>query len=395
MWGGGMPQAGVVGAGFPILENAQHAILFADAVEAGGYNHHAQLLHHDGTFYAAWSNHPKGEDSAGQRVLFATSPDGVHWNRWAEAFEPPSEVRGWEDGLGYYSVAGEWFVHDGAVYLTARIYNFVGWENPDRTSRVDQRDAEHYFQRFEHQGNLARKVNPDGTLGPVFSLSSRMNQANNLAYAFIPYGDPEYQPIAKSIFEQGRKGPRIIGSLPAPIDNARLVEPTVHETADGKAWIAIIRDDKFSHRKYVSISDNHGQSWSKAMPTNIPDSPSLDDVITTPDGLTLLIGNHCATDFDNPQDPRYPQNPYHYDRDTLDIAVSSDGYRFDRAYALRTGVQEWRVPRRVVRGRGGGPQYPRAVIVDDTLYVLYSFGKEDIWCSSVPLADLKLPNPSE
>ncbi|OJV22835.1 MAG: hypothetical protein BGO12_03250 [Verrucomicrobia bacterium 61-8] len=384
MWGSGKARAGVEGSGYPILKSARHALIFQDAVEAGAYNHHPQLACQGGVFFAAWSNHPKGEDAAGQRVLFSISPDGAGWRKWAEAFPPPSEVRGWEDGFGYYSVAAPWHVHDGKVYLTARIYNFVGWENSDRTSRAPARDSEHIFQRYEYLGILAREVTPQGELGPVFSLSTRMNRAKDLAYAFIPYGDPAYQPIADSINRVSETTPRFKGPLPVPVDTARLVEPTVYEAGD-KSWVAVIRDDKFSHRKYVSFSRDCGTTWSKAMPTDIPDSPSLDVNVSAPDGSILLIGNHCAAAFDN------PQSPNHYDRDTLDVAVSSDGYDFPRTYALRTGVQAWRVPRQAVRGRGGGPQYPSALVAGDRLYVMYSFGKEDIWCSSVPLSDLLLP----
>ncbi|PAW78009.1 MAG: hypothetical protein B9S32_08975 [Verrucomicrobia bacterium Tous-C9LFEB] len=391
MWAAGMPQSGIEGAGFPILKQARHALIFKDAVEAGGYNHHSQLFYCLGVFYAAWSNHPKGEDAAGQRVLFSQSKDGVNWTKWAEAFPPPSEVRGWGEGFGCYAVAGSWHAYEDSVYATARLYNFVGWENADRTSRTAERDEKHIFQRFEHIGLVARKVGSDGTLGPIFALSTRVNRLTNLDFPFVKYGTPTFQPVADAINQRQPKTLTIQGPLPEPVDNARLVEPAVYETPD-KTRVAIIRDDKFSHRKYVSFSTNQGSSWSKALPTNIPDSPSLDIALRTPGGDILLIGNHCASGFDNPQDPKTPSNPYHYDRDTLDVAVSTNGYLFTHTVVLRTGVQAWRVPRKAVRGRGGGPQYPSALIMGDKLYVMYSFGKEDIWCSSVPLSDVLQPS---
>lgn len=60
----------------------------------------------------------------------------------------------------------------------------------------------------------------------------------------------------------------------------------------------------------------------------------------------------------------------------------------DPAYALRCGQQEWHIPRSEVRGRGGGGQYPSGLVHSKHLYVLYSMGKEDVWISRVPLADL-------
>jgi hypothetical protein len=83
-----------------------------------------------------------------------------------------------------------------------------------------------------------------------------------------------------------------------------------------------------------------------------------------------------------------PGKPDHYGRDPLMVSVSPDGYLFARAYALRCGQQEWRIPRSEVRGRGGGGQYPSALVHGKHLYVLYSMGKEDVWTSRVPLADL-------
>ncbi len=38
--------------------------------------------------------------------------------------------------------------------------------------------------------------------------------------------------------------------------------------------------------------------------------------------------------------------------------------------------------------RGGGGQYPSALVNGEYLYVLYSMGKEDVWISKVPLADI-------
>jgi len=77
-----------------------------------------------------------------------------------------------------------------------------------------------------------------------------------------------------------------------------------------------------------------------------------------------------------------------YNRTPLTVSLSPDGYRFNRAFALRCGQQPWRVPTQEVLGRGGGWQYPSAIVHDGTLYVLYSMGKEDICISSVPLTAL-------
>ena len=74
--------------------------------------------------------------------------------------------------------------------------------------------------------------------------------------------------------------------------------------------------------------------------------------------------------------------------DPLMVAVSPDGYKFTRAYAVRCGKQKYTIPRKAVHGRGGGGQYPDIVVVGDKAYVIYSMGKEDIWVSSFNLKDI-------
>jgi len=136
----------------------------------------------------------------------------------------------------------------------------------------------------------------------------------------------------------------------------------------------------FSVPKLCNLyAQDEGQTWPTAQPTDIPDSPSLSDTTVLDDGTALLVGNQMAPELDNPE-------RRHYGRDPLTVSVSRDGYRFDRVFALRCGTQKLRVPE--VRGRGGGGQYPSAVAHGDTLYVLYSMGKEDIALSLVPLNDL-------
>ncbi|MCA9112810.1 MAG: hypothetical protein KDA52_22850, partial [Planctomycetaceae bacterium] len=49
--------------------------------ESGGVNQHNYLVHHNGEFWAMWSDGPGVEDRVGQRVKFSKSPDGLHWSQ--------------------------------------------------------------------------------------------------------------------------------------------------------------------------------------------------------------------------------------------------------------------------------------------------------------------------
>ena len=58
----------------------QHVIV-SDAHARNGVNQHNYLIHHDGRFWAMWSDGPAVEDRAGQVVQFATSADGLSWSK--------------------------------------------------------------------------------------------------------------------------------------------------------------------------------------------------------------------------------------------------------------------------------------------------------------------------
>ncbi|MFG0249137.1 MAG: exo-alpha-sialidase, partial [Phycisphaeraceae bacterium JB051] len=220
-------------------------------------------------------------------------------------------------------------------------------------------------------------------LGPILALNpDQLPEAGRLK---LDIADPsqvsEKQALAlKALVKDVKKRNEIKTYFPPQaVDPCRLVEPTLYTTRDGRQ-MSLMRDDRFSHRMYVSLYDPQTKTWCKGLPTNIPDSPSLSEAANVEDGRVLLVGNNMATEFDK-------QTPRHYGRDPLMISVSYDGYRFTSAYALRCGRQSFKVP--FVRGRGGGAQYPDVKIVGDKVYVLYSMGKEDIAISVVPLSDLK------
>lgn len=375
MWACGMPEADVEGAGFPILATAEHHQLYLATRETGAYNHHSRLFLHRGRLYAMWSNHRQGEDSPGQRVLWSWSDDGANWQQWAELFPAPVAMGSGEDS-GFYLVAGGWKAVDGRLFALASANCAVGFENSDRTSLKPRPDGEHKFRRVERRGSFAREVCPDGSLGEVFCLGKTPPEQKDLSFQAAASDDPRFAELAKGIRDQF---PQM--RLPKGIDTNRLCEPTHYQAKDGR-HVVLLRDDCYSHRMYASISDD-GVSWPVAYPTDIPDSPSLSTNVVLPDGTVLLIGNQMAPEFDNPK-------PAHYERDPLMVSVSADGYLFTRAYALRCGQQDWHVPRKLVLGRGGGAQYPSALVHDGQLYVLYSMGKEDIWVSRVPLTDLGL-----
>lgn len=380
-----MPDPELPAAGFAVLENAVHATVFEGTSELGGYNHHCRLTWHKDCFYALWSNHPYGEDAPGMRVLFSRSEDGIRWESFNEAFPPPGPVRR-NNELGAASSAGGWLTTKDRLYAMARVAVSTCFRsNPTLGPSVSTvyDDVHLYPHGFLYEW-IAREIREDWTLGPLIALGD--NVPDDIAYKLVPADSP----LAKPVIHQrtqildpenvpvGSNKPGL--DRPRTREGHRLSSPTLYRTRDCK-WIMLFRY-RFNHRMYVSFFDQAKVAWSEARPTDIPDSPSNTATVRTRNGEILLIGNQMAPKFDNAKET------LHYDRDPLTIAVSRDGYRFDRVSALRCGTKtgKYRVPG--LFGRAGGAQEPSILLHKGRLCALYSIGKEDIGFSMVALEEL-------
>ena len=369
MWEAAYVREGEPAGGLPIVEDARHrAVWRPQEREEGAFNHHAALGRHDGRFLAMWSNHPLGEDASGQRVLYSESPNGGFWEEPRELFPAPDEIR-----------------DRGEPGVTLR---------PDRWVVVGDRCYAVAYSRTQGTPNssfpVAREVSSDGTLGAPFTLHPE--DRTELLPVYMrdsePYGNPE---AAEAILGWYRENEVVSwwaqfgeGVPRNGIDGANLIEPLTYRAADGEV-ILLMRfhprgaDLRHNNRMYVSFRDRDGE-WAVPYPTDIPDSPSRTEPIVLPDGTVLLVGNQIAPELD---DGRY------LFRDPLTVAVSRDGYIFDRVYSVRHDAPtEYRFDG--IGGRTGGFAYSSSLVHDGWLYTLYSVGKEDIEITRVPLRVLGL-----
>lgn len=377
MWDATMPTT-ETGAGYPILSNAVHSLVHYATTNSGGYNHKPFIIRHNGCFYTSWANHRYGEDGPGQRCLLSISSNATEWSVFKNFFAAPDEVGGFDES-GLFFSPKPWRVCDSKLYGMVTLYESVGFENVDGTSFSETHDAIHCYRVINKVVDIAREVKDEtGQLGTMFALQD-ISEGISLPFTVLPPNHPTIRDARELLLIPDMNELKSQTGLPVPIDFARLCEASFFEGQNGD-WVCLTRDNSFSHRMYASFSDDQGVSWSPARPTNIPDSPSQTISVTLSNGVILLIGNQCATEFDNPTDPK------HYGRDPLVISISTNGYTFANPYALRTGQQEFRIEN--VSGRGGGAQAPNAQIFSNKLYVVYSMGKEDIWSAVVNLSDI-------
>jgi hypothetical protein len=389
MWAAPMPDPQQPHCGFAVPEDVTHAVVYAASREHGAYSHHPKICRHAGSLHAMWSNHPHGEDGPGQRILYTRSDDGCAWSPWRELFPPPQPVLPSEE-MGLVHTPMCFVVVADRLYACVGCHENIGFCDFDVTRPpVPVRDAEHPSRARRAWASVAREIRADCETGPMFALWDALSPG--LAGRALPADDRRVREEAAAVNACYRQPDRLPAwdfgrdqlGYPLAVEGQRLCEPTTFRNGRGGLTM-LLRDTGFSHRLYVSEWEADSCTWCPARPTDIPDSPSLSCAVSLEGGEVLLVGNQISPAFDNWDETR------HHQRDPLTVAISTDSEVFSRVYALRSGRQQWRVPKSEVRGRNGGGQYPDAVVVDDQLFVVYSMGKEDIWASRVPLAALGL-----
>ena len=155
--------------------------------------------------------------------------------------------------------------------------------------------------------------------------------------------------------------------VPLAEGEGKPLEPSQYEAPDGRLVMSF-RDQASSFRKLYSISEDKGSSWSAPALTNIPDSRSKQCSGTLPDGRTFWVGNPTGSKS----------------RRILVLAVSRDGYLFDKAWVLATAAD---LPRQRFAGRYKtlGYSYPKAFVQPDgTLWISFSINKEDAAVIRIP-----------
>ena len=155
-----------------------------------------------------------------------------------------------------------------------------------------------------------------------------------------------------------------------PAGEGSPLEPSQYVTPDGKL-VMFFRDQASSFVKLASISEDQGASWTAPMRTNIPDSRSKQCAGTLPDGRAFWVGNPTGSKS----------------RRALALALSTDGYSFDKAFLL-AGPSDLPPRRREGRYKTLGYNYPKAVVLGDTLWISLSINKEDAVLYRVPLKSL-------
>lgn len=354
------------------------------------YNHHHQILADGGRLYVSWSNGFVNEDNPGQHMVLSTSDDdGRTWSAPTTITPPPPEktstftamgIRSYRNELiAYYGHYGYTdIVNDGSGML---LTHFAPLHRDDpktwvhRGSYAEIRISKDRGASWDHPRRIVDKFVPN--LRPFPTSSGRLIMPGNIMF---PYTDDP----------AGIHGWRRVGipRLPAWTvddpegfhkasafrhDNINYCEASFFQTED-RVIHMLMRTDPLPHETHsgllaVTESHDNGNTWSEPLLTEYTDCGCRFQFGQLPDGR--YFGLSCP----KPKGARSP----------LVLAASHDGISFDRHYVLGSAVG---VKPRIPGGDKdrGAYGYPSCDIAHNTMYIVFSRSKEDIYFAKLDLS---------
>ena len=326
----------------------------------GGVNQHNYLAHHDGQFWAMWSDgsgeSPGLEDQVGQRVKFATSPDGLKWS--TPKFMTPIPPNSGPDSPHYGTRTDK-----GMRWISRGFWNREG----ELLALASLDEAAGFFGKsLELRAFRFDKATGEWSdVGLVFK-----NAINNFPPLKLRSGE---WMMSRRPFNYMKTGVHFLVGGVKSLDDWQSF-PVFGSASELKAeepdwWIlpdnrlaAVFRDNSRSRFLYRATSADDGRTWTTPVKTNFPDATSKINGLRLKDGRYVLVSN---------------PNPKR--RDPLTLSISDDGLVFTKMLYL-------------VGGRS--VDYPHVIEHKDSLYIAFSGRKQTVELLKVKLAEvdaIKMP----
>ena len=318
--------------------------------KAGGVNQHNYLAHHDGQFWAMWSDGPGIEDRVGQRVKFATSADGLKWSTSKFLTPvppnsgPDSPHYGTRTDKGMRWISRGFWQREGELLALASLDEAAGFFGPSLELRAFR------FEKASGEWRDAGLVFDDtiNNFPPMklrtgdWMMSRRQHDYKTTGVHFLvggvrSLGDWQSFPV--------------LGSAP----ELKAEEPDWWILPD-QTLAAVFRDNRRSGFLYRAFSTDDGRSWSTPQKTNFPDATSKISGLRLRDGRYVLVSNP------NPKK-----------RDPLTLCISDDGLVFTKMLYL-------------VGGRH--IDYPHVIEHGDSLFIAFAGGKQSVELLKVKLSEV-------
>jgi hypothetical protein len=244
-------------------------VVVSDAKAAGGVNQHNYLVHHNGRFWAMWSDGPGVEDRVGQVVKYATSNDGLTWDapQQLTPYPPnsgpdsPHYNTRKKEGLRY--IARGFWVRDGQLLALASLDEAAGFFGPSLALMAFRWKAEEkqWEQIGVVQPNAINNFPPEKLPSGEWAMSRRMHDYKTTGVQFLVGG-------VKAI-DDWQSFPVVT----AQDSELKAEEPLWWTLPDGNL-VSLFRDNRRSGFLYRSFSTDNGRTWSKPTQTDFPDATS-------------------------------------------------------------------------------------------------------------------------
>lgn len=328
---------------------SQHVVV-SDVRQTNGVNQHNYLAFHDGRYWAMWSDGPGVEDQVGQRVKFATSPDGLAWSKSKYLTPvppnsgPDSPHYGKRTNKGFRWISRGFWQRGDDMLALASLDEAAGFFGPSLELRAFHLNAKD--ETWQDLGviskNTINNFPPQKLRNGLWMMSRR------------PY---DYKKGGVQFLVGGIEGINRWESFPVLGSSSELSaeEPFWWQLPDGNL-MALFRDNRHSGYLYRSFSINNGRTWSRPAKTNFPDATSKIFGTRLSDSRYVFVSNA------NPKK-----------RDPLVLSISHDGMTFNRMGYLIGG-------RRI--------DYPHVLEHAGHLLVAFSGGKQRVEVLKIRLEDL-------
>lgn len=312
-----------------------------------------------GVLYCMWQSSAKDEDSADTWVAYSRSTDGG--KTWSDPMVLAETI---DNG---YCSSGGWLAT--ADKLVGYINTWPSGLNPKGgyTRYVESTDGLTWSQPADV------KMADGSTLNGIFEQDPHVLADGRIVNSahFQPglHICPIYtdDPTGVSGWKKGTFAYTDNGA------QSREMEPSLYQKQDG-TLVMIFRDQNSSFKKMAATSTDRGETWSKAVVTDMPDSRSKQSAGNLPDGTVYIASN--------------PVN--NKTRIPLVLTLSIDGNHFDKAYLLRAGGDDLQPLRYTGKAKSQGYSYPKSMVYGDHLYVSYATSKEDVQYTRVPISNIAM-----
>jgi len=330
----------------PFAAGVEHRTIHRPSQDGFKFLHGAALVEHKGVMYANWANSPVDENGPHETLQGKRSRDGgVTWS----ALEVVGPGFAGKERHSH----GVLFVHEGELWTICARFGVgtPGLRFPGLQAEAFVLDEQ--TDRWKSRGIVMKNCWP-------YDEPVRMANGD-----FITGGqDKDGLPVV-AISHGGDLTQW--DSVLIPFE--RRLNPSYAETtvwSDGDRVIAVIRGG--GGVAWVSTSDDHGRTWSKAGPSNLPMPRAKAYLGKLSTGQLYLLSNLG-------------------NRDTLVISVSRPGEQtLSSMWRIRHGKSI--PPRFPGTAKSKQWSYPYGYEHDGNLYVVYSVGKEECALSVIPVSAL-------